>query len=131
MEDTTKLGLISGLDCFHTSQNQKDTIQDIYNFHKHTEIPPFEKPQAQMRFLNKCGEFFLKQDRLYRKNGDRPPLLVITEPEHKHSILLHAHEKLGHCGIFAVTAVVKARFFWIKMRNNIYHHVKSCHECQI
>jgi hypothetical protein len=131
LEETTQLGLISGLTCLHTSQSQQDTIQNIYNFHKHAEVPSFEKPQAQKRFLNKCGEFFLKQNRLYKKNGDKPPLLVITEPEHKHSILLHAHEKLGHRGIFAVTAVVKARFFWIKMRNDIYHHVKSCHECQI
>jgi hypothetical protein len=131
LEETTKLGLEKGLSCFHMRQRQNDMIRDIYNFHKYEEVPPFIKSQAQKRFLNKCGEFFLKKDRLFKKNGTKPPLLVVTEPEHKNSILLHAHENLGHRGIFAVNTVVQARFYWPNMRADIYHHVKSCHECQI
>jgi hypothetical protein len=40
-------------------------------------------------------------------------------------------EKLGHHGIFGVTAVIGAQFYWPKMRADIHHHIKSCHECQI
>jgi transposase InsO family protein len=131
LKEPSKTEPIPGLQCYHTRQRQNELIQTIFNFHKHAESPTFNSIQAQKRFFSKCGEFFLKASRLYKKNGNRPPLLVITDPEHKHSILLHAHEKLGHRGIFAVTAVVGARFYWPNMRADIHHHVKSCHECQI
>ena len=58
-------------------------------------------------------------------------MLVITDSPHKQSILLHAHEKLGHRGIFAVYEVIRKRFYWPHMRADINHHVKSCHECQV
>jgi len=131
LEEPSKTGLVAGLQCYHTRQRLDDMIQTIFNFHKHAETPTFTTIQAQRRFFSKCGEFFLKASRLYKKNGEKPPLLVITDPNHKHSILLHAHEHLGHRGIFAVTAVVGARFYWPNMRADIHHHVKSCHECQI
>ena len=85
-----------GLTCYIAQESQTDTIQAIMEFHTQGKIPKFEKPQAQKRFLSKCGEFFLKNSRLFKKNGNKPPLLVVTESEHKVSILLHAHEKLGH-----------------------------------
>lgn len=131
LEEPSKSGFVSGLQCYLARQRQNDMIQSIIDFHKTADIPKFNTIQAQKRFLSKCGEFFLKDQRLFKKNGNKPPLQVITNPEHKQSILLHAHEKLGHRGIFAVTAVIGARFFWPKMRADIHHHVKSCHECQI
>ena len=120
-----------GLQCYLVRQSQDQVMQDIFNFHQNANIPKFNTLQAQKQFFSKCGEFFLKDSRLFKKNGNQPPLLVVTDPEHKHLILLHTHEKLGHRGIFAVTAVIGARFFWPRMRADIYHHVKSCHECQI
>ncbi len=119
------------LSCFKAQKRQDEMIQAVYDFHMHAQIPSFDKIQAQKRFLSKCGEFFLKSSRLHKKNGDKPPLLVITDPEHKYSILLHAHENLGHRGIFAVSEVVRSRFYWPNMRADIHHHIKSCHECQI
>jgi len=121
----------SGFQCYSARKSQNDTMQAIYDFHMQAKVPTFEKIQAQRRFLSKCGEFFLKDSRLYKKNGTRPPLLVIMDSEHKNSILLHAHEKLGHRGIFSVTSVIQSRFFWPNMRKDIHHHVKSCHECQL
>lgn len=131
LEETSRTSLKPELYCYLTRQRQNDMIQAIYKFHTKAKTPAFNSIQAQKRFLNKCGEFFLKNLQLYKKNGTRPPLLVITEPEHKQSILLHAHENLGHHGIFAVITVIGARFYWPRMRADIHHHVKSCHECQI
>jgi hypothetical protein len=122
---------IEELKCFTIRHGQIDTIQAIYDFHKHDKVPTFNTLQNQKRFLNKCRDFFLKNSRLFKKNGAKPPLLVITDPKHKFSILSHAHEHLGHRGIFAVQGVIQARFFWPKMRKDIRHHIKSCHECQI
>jgi transposase InsO family protein len=122
---------MSDLTCLTAHQGKEDTMKAVYDFHMKAKVPTFSKAQNKKRFLNKCGEFFLKDSRLYKKNGTKPPLLVVMDPEHKYSILLHAHEKLGHKGVFAVQTVIQARFFWINMRKDIHHHIKSCHECQI
>jgi transposase InsO family protein len=115
----------------YSIQSQNNTIQSIYDFHMHAKLPTFEKLQNKKRFINKSGEFFLKESQLFKKNGTKPPLLVVMDPKHKYSILLHAHEKLGHRGIFSVLEVIRARFYWPNMRTDIHHHIKSCHECQI
>jgi transposase InsO family protein len=131
LEEFSKPEHTSGLSVFLARQSQEDMIQAIYNFHMHAKVPVFDKIQAQKRFFNKCGEFFLQDARLFKKNGNKVPLLVVTDPEHRYSILLHTHEKLGHRGIYAVTAVIQTRFYWPNMRSDIHHHIKSCHECQI
>ena len=117
--------------CFITQCKPEDTIQAIQKFLTTAEMPELKNLQAKRRFFSKAGEFFLKNSRMYKKNGDRPPLLVVTDPKHKYSILLHAHENLGHRGIFAVHEVIRQRFYWPRMRADIHHHIKSCHECQI
>ena len=38
---------------------------------------------------------------------------------------------MGHRGAHAVFEILRHRFFWPHMRADIYHHVKSCHECQV
>ena len=97
--------------CYTAHQSQNDTLQAILDFHMHEKIPTFEKPQNRKRFLN---EFFVKESQMYKKNGTKLPLLVITDPQHKYSILLHAHENLGHRGIFSTLEVIQARFFLAK-----------------
>jgi hypothetical protein len=130
-----KLKETSGLEpnhkCYLNRKGQEANLKAIQKFHSETKLPTFQKPQDQKRFLSKCGEFFVKDSQLYKKNGTKTPRLVVMDPDHKNSILLHAHENLGHRGIYAVQTVVEARFFWPNMRKDIHHHVKSCHECQI
>ena len=106
-------------------------MKAIYEFHEHAKVPTFDKLQNRKHFMSKCGEFFIKDSRLFKKNGTKPPLLVVMDPEHKYSILQHVHDKLGHRGIFSVTGVIQAQFFWPNMQKDNYHHIKSCHECQI
>jgi hypothetical protein len=126
-----KLKETSGLEpnhkCYLNRKGQQANLKAIQKFHSETKLPTFQKPQDQKRFLSKCG---VKDSQLYKKNGTKLRLVVI-DPDHKNSILLHAHENLGHRGIYAVQTVVEAQFFWPNMRKDIHHHVRSCHECQI
>jgi len=117
--------------CYASRISQENQLQDIFQFLSTLETPVIENVQTKRRFLSKAMEFFIKDGRLFKRNGNRPPLLVILEPRQKNSILLHAHENLGHKGIQAVYEVIRNRFFWPHMRADVYHHVKSCHECQI
>ena len=110
---------------------QEDMITHIYHFLQTLKTPHFETTQKKRRFLTKATEFFIKEGRLFKRNGDRPPLLVIRTPEQKLSILKQAHEGTGHRGVMAVFELIRHKFFWPYFRADIHHHVKSCHDCQI
>ena len=116
---------------YATRKTQENNLTQIYKYLTQNKIPLIQNLQAKRRFLNKTGEFFIQNSRMYKKNGNKPPLLVIFDGEHRNSILLHAHENLGHRGIFTVYEVIRHRFYWPQMRADVNHHVKSCHECQI
>jgi transposase InsO family protein len=117
--------------CFSARITQENILTQIHHFLNTLETPIFETVQKKRRFIAKAGEFFVKDNRLYKRNGDRPPLTVIRTPEQKLSILNLAHEGTGHRGIYAVTELIRQRYFWPYFRADIYHHIKSCHDCQI
>ncbi len=114
----------------HISQAE-NLIAEIQHFLDTLETPLFKTTQKKRRFLAKATEFFIKDKRLFKRNGDRPPLLVIHSPEQKLTILKQAHEGTGHRGIQAVFELIRHRFFWPYFRADIHHHVKSCHDCQL
>ena len=110
---------------------QEEMLNHIRHFLETLESPKMETPQKKRRFLAKASDFFMKDGKLFKRNGDRPPLLVIFEPTNKLSILKQAHDNLGHRGVQAVFELIRHRFFWPHIRADILHHVRSCHECQI
>ena len=42
-----------------------------------------------------------------------------------------AYESLGHHGEKATWENLRTRFYWLQMYQDVHHHVKPCHECQI
>ena len=116
---------------YATRTAQENNLNQIFKYLTTGEFPLLNTPQAKRQFFNKAGEFLIQNSRMYKKNGNKPPLLVILDGKHQNSILLHAHESLGHRGIYAVYEVIRHRFYWPQMRADVNHHVKSCHECQI
>ena len=106
-------------------------LADIKRFLETLEIPPGKSLQARKHFLRKSLQFFLKDRRMYKRNGLLAPLRVITNPQKRIAILTQAHENLGHKGEQAVFELVRLRFFWPHLRTDVHHHVSSCHECQI
>ena len=84
--------------------SQEQLLEKVYQFLHSLSIPKFEDIQSKRRFIAKAGQFFIKESdkRLYKRNGSKPPLLVVFDAKEKLSILLHAHENLGHKGFQAV-----------------------------
>jgi transposase InsO family protein len=118
------------------SVNNNISRQDIIllqvkQFLSTLEIPTTESLQARKRFLKKSAEFYLKDNRMFRRNGIKMPLLVVMDSKKRIAILTQAHENLGHKGEQAVFDLVRLRFFWPHLRSDIHHHVSSCHQCQI
>ena len=111
---------------------QDQTMDDIFKFLTTLELPSGKTtPQERKRFVTKATRFFVKNGSMYRRNGIKPPLKAILDNAQRLRILEAAHEKLGHRGEQAVMHTVKERFYWPNMWNDIRHHVRSCHQCQI
>jgi transposase InsO family protein len=87
--------------------------------------------QARRRFLKKSQQFYLDGERMFKRNGDRAPLLVIFDPERRKEIMRQAHDLLGHRGVDATLHTIQIRFFWPHARSLVHNYVRSCHECQI
>jgi len=117
--------------CLASRVTQEQLLNQVRHFLETLEAPRMDSPQKKRRFLAKASEFFMKENKLYKRNGDRPPLLVIFDPTQKLTILKQAHENLGHRGVQAVYELIRHRYFWPHIRADVLHHVRSCHECQI
>jgi hypothetical protein len=70
-------------------------ILQIQKFLTTLELPPTESLQARKRFLKKAAEFYLKDEKMFKRNGTQLPLLVIHNAKKKLAILTQAHECQG------------------------------------
>ncbi|RDB16200.1 Transposon Tf2-6 polyprotein [Hypsizygus marmoreus] len=110
-------------------------LVDIKNFLETLEIPETNSLQARKRFLKSTAQYFLKehegQQKMYKKNSNQIPTLVVMNKRKRIAILTKSHDELGHKGEQAVFELIRLRFYWPHMRTDVHHHVSSCHECQI
>lgn len=114
------------------SQQKADQFQEIRTFLTELKLPLGMNSQQQRRFIANSVKYFVSKDNiLYRKNKNQPPLRVITGQEEKLRILEYAHDKLGHRGVQAVQQIIQPRYYWPKQRRDIQQFIRSCHECQI
>ena len=109
----------------------EDLLQNIFHFLQTLEAPSFATLQEKRRFVAKATQFLVRDGALYKRNGVNPPLKVILEKEQRTRILHAAHEQLGHHGEQPTLHHIKSRFYWPGLWNDVRHHVRSCHECQI
>ena len=85
------------------------------------------------KFLETQSRHFFVDDegRLYRRNEE-------TEGQHKLVVFKEkrmwmmsaAHDYLGHKGIYATEKLLKKRFWWPEMENDVTWFVRSCKTCQ-
>jgi hypothetical protein len=108
-----------------------ENLKDIFKFLTTLEAPHSDSIQDQKRFVNKATQFFVRDGKMWKRRGKRPPLLVIMDHARRLAILTQAHESLGHRGEQAVFETVRERYYWPHLRQDVKHHVQSCHQCQV
>jgi transposase InsO family protein len=81
-------------------------------------------------FLRYCTEFFLDDDRLWKKNAQGAHKLIVNPPSRLETIR-SAHDQVGHKAVYATHAIVSQRFWWPNMKADIAWFVRTCHLCQI
>jgi hypothetical protein len=114
-----------------TPHPHDDQLEAIYDFLRSGTPPPDQGPTQRKRFLKKAMQFFIKDSLLWRRNGLDIPLRVILSPARRLEILTRAHEEAGHRGELTTFNLVRKRFFWPYLRQDVSYHIRSCHECQI
>ena len=117
--------------CCMARHTQEQNLRDIDHFMRTLEAPKFPNSQKHQRFIRLTGQFMVQDGKLIKRNPRGLPLIVVLRPEARLKILEQSHDDLGHKGVRALWDMLKIRFYWPKMRNDVQHHVASCHTCQI
>src|SRR5258708_16390804 len=91
---------------------------------------PSSKTEVE-RIQRRSKKFFVLNGVLWRKNGDRPPLLVILSPDIQHRIVGDAHNKSGHRGRDPMFQKVQDSYWWPNLYMHIATYCHLCHECQM
>ncbi|VDC04048.1 unnamed protein product [Peniophora sp. CBMAI 1063] len=100
-------------------------------YQESTYTPPTGYSDAQVRALLRfAGHFFVSEGRLFRRDADHGPRIVVF-PSRRLQVLLDAHDNLAHHGVHAVAAMLSARFWWPGLAADVAWYVRSCHLCQI
>ena len=81
-------------------------------------------------FMRYCTEFFIANDRLWRKDARGRHKIVIPR-ERRLFLVSSAHNDVGHHGYYATNALLIERYWWPHMAQDIAWFVLTCHLCQL
>lgn len=87
-------------------------------------------------FLASWKNLSIHENILFRKNIDsqlkQTTYQMVIPLVYRRPLLNHYHDSLvgGHLGVAKVYSKLQTKFFWPKMRESIYLHVKTCMSCQ-
>lgn len=81
-------------------------------------------------FMRYCTEFFLADQRLWRKDNKGHHKVVVS-PERRLFLISSAHNDVGHHGFYATNALLSERYWWPAMAQDISWFLLTCHICQL
>lgn len=102
----------------------------VENYLRHPlDTVPVEK-KLQPGFFRYTTEFFLWDDRLWRRGAQGEHQLVITDPLRRASLLQQAHDSMGHKGRFTTRKQLLLRFWWPHLDTDVAWFDETCLDCQ-
>ncbi|KAG9223332.1 hypothetical protein CCMSSC00406_0008936 [Pleurotus cornucopiae] len=113
------------------SSKMTKLLQDIHDYLTSNSLPILPSALHKKRFLQQAKRYFVHQDHMYLRNSAEIPQLVVTSADRRLSILQQAHESLGHKGEHSVLKLLRFRFYWPRLKEDVHYHVSTCHDCQI
>ena len=112
------------------SRLSNDFLHQMFHFLSTLQLPTFSSNSLQKRFIKQTKNFFIFNDKLWKRHATNPRLVILDILRRK-NILRHAHDKLGHRGVYGTAKTISQRFWWPSYFKDIEQYVKTCHECQI
>ena len=116
--------------CSDKSRKADDRLHRVREWFKSIRRPDDISNKVYAAFLRYCAHFFMKDDRLWRKDPQGYHKLVI-EPNKRPAILVSAHDEARHHGDFVTHAQIVDRFWWPDLAADVAWFVKTCHLCQL
>ena len=105
----------------------KDRMLGKYKI-KSTDPPTMKtltRQNSQLKLIK--GVLFRKTK---QNKEDRPKYQLVLPAAYYHQALVGCHDNVGHMGIEKTTELLKDRFYWPGMTNNIADHLKNCVRCR-
>ena len=116
----------------HSEKSHKadDRLHRVHEWFVSLRRPEDISDKVYAAFLRYCTHFFIKDDRLWKKDPQGHHKLVI-EPNKHPTILISAHNEARHHGDFATCAQIVDCFWWPDLTADVAWFVKTCHLCQL
>ena len=92
--------------------------------------PTGMKDAEYKTFMRYCMEFFVFNNRLWRKNAKGQHKMVILQ-ERRLFLISAAHNDVGHHGVYATSALLMERYWWPFMAQDIAWFILTCRLCQL
>ena len=105
-------------------------LQDIQTFLEKLQLPKDLSWTQLTSFLWQASVYFMAGERLCQKQGSGQHQLVVNI-NNRFEILLRAHNKLGHKGIYSTWRTILNQFWWPSLEEDVTWFIKTCHQCQI
>ena len=82
-------------------------------------------------YLRYRKQYVLREGVLYRtaKAHQTKWIQLVLPPSHQATALRFCHDDLGHHGISRTVALLRDRFFWPAMEQEVRHHISTCDRC--
>ena len=122
-------------------QRADDNLNNIILYLENQTLPSDLSDEDLKRFIAESHEYVIDDDKLlyhlYTPRGkglkaDRIVKQLVVPSSLKHEILLSYHDSLlaGHQGFDRTYHLIRLKYFWLGMYNDIKRYVTSCIECQ-
>lgn len=108
----------------------RELVHQMENGEKISPMARTELPELPL-LLREWSRLELIDGVLYRKRQDHEDItyqLVLPECL-RPAVLRNLHDEMGHLGIERTLDLVRTRFFWPKMANDVEHKIKTCGRC--
>jgi hypothetical protein len=116
---------------FITRSDQEQMLHDILKYLVTQTLSDQNNTQAYRRFSNNVNKFKIHRNALVKLTPTGELLSVILRESERQEILRQAHDDYGHRGVRVIFMMLKIRFYWPNMLQDVKLYVTSCHYCQI
>ena len=114
-------------------QAEDDTVGPIWRAMKNAEQleDPNPKPEVK-RLWSQRSKLFMEDDVLYRscKSDSSVTKQLVLPSDFQSEVLKLLHDDMGHLGRDRVLHLVRQRFYWSGMFQDVVNYVSSCASCQ-
>jgi hypothetical protein len=126
-EDHTPYSIVPRSDIAKATDDRLDKVQ---HWLETLERPSSLSDSEYKTFMRYCTEFFVANDRLWRKDTKGYHKIVIPQ-ERRLFLITSAHNDVGHHGFYATNALLTERYWWPHMAQDIAWFILTCRLCQL